>query len=449
MLNPRTLEARRRLNQTLPGSDARAVELWLDAALPWYFQQNWALDFSPVSLFNKSRQIGGSHASAAWAVLTALLGETVTIISKGEREAKEVLDACRRHATMLAKLGSTWACPAGRNYGEGEIMELFSGGRIIALPASSGGRSYSGSVFLDEFGYHGDTDREIWDAAAGSTTLGNKKIRIASTPNGVGNMFHELALDEVQHPTISRHRVTIWDAVKAGYPVDPAALLRDQCLNDKRIFAQLFECSFLDGSEQYIPTEFLQFPCVVSDTRCDEGLYYAGLDLGFVNDLSVLIVLRQDYRKRVWLQQMVCCPRTKWDDQQRIIEESFRDYNWVRLCVDRTGVGLVPTQLLQAKFGTQRVEAVDFTNQSKDLLATGLYQAFADKMIRISDNKELIRDICAIKRTMTVSGAVRYDAPRTAKGHADRAWSLALAIMACSSGPKGALPDWDPYGERL
>src|SRR5208282_3464631 len=118
-------------------------------------------------------------------------------------------------------------------------MELLGGGRVIALPASSGGRSFSGNVFLDEFGYHGDTDQKIWDAAAGSTTLGTKKIRIASTPNGVGNMFHELALDTDRHKSISRHRVTIWDAVKAGYPIDPAVILRDKCLNDPRIFGQL------------------------------------------------------------------------------------------------------------------------------------------------------------------------------------------------------------------
>jgi phage FluMu gp28-like protein len=448
MLTQTTKEARRRLQTTLPGTDARAVALWLDVALPFDYQQNWALDFSPLSLLNKARQIGGSHASAAWCVLAALMGETVTVISVGEREAREVLEACRRHASMLARLGSTWARPAGRTYGEGEVMELLGGGRVIALPASSGGRSFSGNVFLDEFGYHGEADQKIWDAAAGSTTLGTKKIRIASTPNGLGNMFHELATDTDRHRSVSRHRVTIWDAVAAGYPIDPAAILRDKCLNDPRIFGQLYECNFLDGSEQYIPSEFLEFPCVVPDSRCDEGLFYAGLDLGFVNDLSVLIVLRQDYRHRVWLQQMVCCPRTKWEDQQRIIEESFRDYNWTRLCVDRTGVGLVPTQLLQAKYGVQRVEAVDFTNLSKDHLATGLFQAFADKMIRIPKNDELLRDIRSIKRTVTPTGAVRYDAPRTAKGHADRAWSLALAVHACTSSPRGALPDFDPYGGR-
>ena len=89
---------------------------------------------------------------------------------------------------------------------------------------------------------------------------------------------------------------------------------------------------------------------------------------------------------------------------------------------------------------------MDFTNLSKDQLATGLYQAFADKMIRIPKDAELIKDISSIKRTITPTGAVRYDAPRTAKGHADRAWSLALAVYACTNSPRGALPDYDPYG---
>jgi phage FluMu gp28-like protein len=33
---------------------------------------------------------------------------------------------------------------------------------------------------------------------------------------------------------------------------------------------------------------------------------------------------------------------------------------------------------------------------------------------------------------VTESGAIRFDAPRTVDGHADRAWSLALALHACS-----------------
>jgi phage FluMu gp28-like protein len=441
------MAARRRLLATLPSTDARAVELWLDTALPFAYQQDWALDFSPSSLFLASRQIGKTHSSAAWATLRAMLGETVTIISLGEREALEALWSCRAHARMLARLGSVWARPLGRDYGEGDTMELLGGGRVLALPASSGGRSYSGHVLLDEFAYQGATvEQKILDAAVGATTLGSKQVRYTSTHNGPLTLFYELATDTKKHPHISRHRVTIWDAKEQGYPVDPEKLLRDKCNGDKRLFRQLYECEALDGTEQYIPSDLLAFPNVVDDARCFEGLHYAGLDLGFVNDLSCLVILRQDSRRRVWLQKLITCPRTRWEDQMRIVEESFRDFQWTRLCVDRTGVGLVPTQLLQAKFGEQRVEAVDFTNASKDEMATGLYQAFADKMIRIPEIPELVRDISSIKRTITPAGAVRYDAPRTAAGHADRAWALALAIMACSNAPKGPLPDWDPNG---
>jgi phage FluMu gp28-like protein len=45
---------------------------------------------------------------------------------------------------------------------------------------------------------------------------------------------------------------------------------------------------------------------------------------------------------------------------------------------------------------------------------------------------ELVQDLCSIKRTITSMGNVRYDAEHNARGHADRAWALALAIHACT-----------------
>jgi phage FluMu gp28-like protein len=434
--------ARERLLSALPPSDARAVGIWLDTAF-FPFQREWVLDFSPYSVINKSRQIGCSHSKAGWCVLCAMLGETTTIVSRREKDVLEVMEAAERHATLLRDLGSRWAAPLVRGkYTVSGQLRLATGGRLIQDVAESGGRGFSGNVLLDEFGYHGDGDEALYEAAAGATTLGGK-IHIVSTPNGPGNLFHSIVTDEAKWPNFTRHETTIWDAIREGFPIDP-----EDCLaklgGDKRLFGQVYECKFLDGAEQYIPTELID-ACTVSDARCLEGHVYAGLDLGFVNDLSVLAILRQDRRNRVWLQDLIECKRTDWETQQKLIEQSFRDYGWVRLCVDRTGVGRVPVELLQKRFGEQRVEAVDFTTQSKDALATGLYQGFADKMIVIPNMPDLKTDLCSLRRTITPSGAVRYDAPRTSAGHADRAWALALAVFACATTPGGALPDYDPF----
>ena len=41
----------------------------------------------------------------------------------------------------------------------------------------------------------------------------------------------------------------------------------------------------------------------------------------------------------------------------------------------------------------------------------------------------------SIRRIVTKQASVRYDAPNTDKGHADRAWALALAVYAAANRP--------------
>ena len=66
-------------------------------------------------------------------------------------------------------------------------------------------------------------------------------------------------------------------------------------------------------------------------------------------------------------------------------------------------------------------------------MATRLYQSLAEGVLWFSRaDKDVIDDVTSIRRTVTEAGTVRFEAPRTAKGHADRAWALMLAIQASS-----------------
>lgn len=204
---------------------------------------------------------------------------------------------------------------------------------------------------------------------------------------------------------------------------------------DPRLYAQLFECAFLDGAEQYLPTDKILKSVVLSLPSTLVGRRFAGLDVGLKKDLTVLVVAEQDERGIVHIVDLEECQRTKWEEQQSMVERSAAYWNWERLCVDSTGLGAVPCELLQKKLGLMRVEAVPFTQQSKEQLATLLYQSFSDEMIRMLRDPLLIKDLCSIRRLITSTGAVRYDAPHTDDGHADRAWALALALQACAKKP--------------
>jgi phage FluMu gp28-like protein len=417
----------RALRKALPRSEFEPVSAWLTCFYP--FQLRWLLDWSRFAILNKSRKIGGSFSLGASAILWSLFGDTSTVVSIGEREATLVLDHAERHAKVLKALGSSWADSRRTS----TDLTLASGGKVIALPSSSGARGYDGHVILDEYAYH-EHPEKVWDAAAGAITL-KRKLRVCSTPNGVGNLFHTLCTDPKASEGYEHHTVTIDDAIAEGYPIDEADLWR-QAHGDARVFDQMFRCKFLDGAMQYIPSELIQ-AALVEQTGIWDGVYYAGIDVGRVNNLTCLVIVGVDGEGVHWVQIVETRKRTTEDDLHALCALALGSkWGCVRVCIDATGIGAFPAENLQKKFGRQRIEPVSFTQQSKEDMATTLYQRFADKKLRLpSSNRELRDDIASLKRIITSAGNVRYDAPATERGHADRAWALALALHGCSKPP--------------
>ncbi|MGI9117204.1 MAG: hypothetical protein ACR2JV_06180 [Gaiellales bacterium] len=429
---------RARFRATLPPAEFAALNSWLSCFYP--YQLRWLLDWGRFALLLKARQLGASHTVAGDGVLWgAFLGETTTVISVGEREALEVLDKAERHARVLERLGSRWA----RATRKGQELRFVDGGRVVALPATSGGRSYSGNVILDEFAYQQRPD-DVWDGAA-AVVLHGYKLRVISTPNGVGNLFHKLWTDPKAHEGYSRHRVTIDEARADGLPIDDAECWK-MSRGDPRVYDQLFRCAFLDNDAQYIPSAEIT-ACSSSDLYVHDGDCYAGLDIGRTNDLTVLVVVKVDADGVRVVQRVESRKRTSQGDLDDMVERAFADYGVRRLCVDATGIGAFPAEAMQRRYGRRRVEPVVFTLASKEDLATGLSTAFFDRSVRLPATDAALRgaepgtadmlrdDLCSIRRIVTSAGNVRYDAPHTDAGHADRAWALALALHACRTPP--------------
>lgn len=443
-----------RYRRALPAHECRALEAWLGTF--YRFQLDWLLEPSNEAISNKARQIGLSHTTSAVGVVWgAFHGETTTIISVGELESGEVLSKARAHAEVLQRLGSQMARMSRRSATQ---VAFESGGRILALP-STGGRSFSGNVFLDEYAYQ-EHAAKVWDAAAAVTLLGGK-LRVVSTPNGVGNEYEKLWRDTADGGKLAhrwaRHEIPIERAIADGYPVDMAKCW-SIAKGDARLFDQLFRCQFLNNAAQYLPTESVD-ACSSDDLYTHEGEYYAGLDIGRTVDRTVLIVVRAAPGGVRVVQHIETCRRTSADELEAMVARAFQRFDLRRLCVDSSGLGAFPAERMQRKHGRMRVEPVTFTQASKEDLATGLYSAFTERTVKIAKTDDaglaagtatgLRRDLCAIRREITSAGNVRYDAPHTDEGHADSAWALALALHACS-GPgrrKHEIPDHRPQPE--
>ena len=94
----------------------------------------------------------------------------------------------------------------------------------------------------------------------------------------------------------------------------------------------------------------------------------------------------------------------------------------------------------QAKFGKYKFELVTFTAKVKEALAYPVRGRMEHRRLRIPHDPKIRADLRAVTKQTTAAGNIRFTAERTADGHSDRFWALALGIHAASA-PQSA---WRP-----
>ena len=128
-----------------------------------------------------------------------------------------------------------------------------------------------------------------------------------------------------------------------------------------------------------------------------------------------------------------------------------------RACIDATGIGMQLAEEAQQDFGKFRVEPVWFTNTSKERMAYELHRLVDEKELIIPRDVTIREDLHSVKKTVTVSNNIRFDAERSEQGHADRFWAAALAgeaaknysgpVEVASSGERSATKLLDGFGK--
>ncbi len=111
-----------------------------------------------------------------------------------------------------------------------------------------------------------------------------------------------------------------------------------------------------------------------------------------------------------------------------------------RVAIDATGMGAPLAESLAQEFGA-RVEPVIFTAAVKEDLAYRTKRRMESGLTVLPDSREIRRAFSAVKKFVTVSGNVRFDAARTDAGHADEFWAKALADLAADVRPTSRLSD--------
>jgi phage FluMu gp28-like protein len=200
--------------KTFSKRDARECKP-IEQLLP--YQKTWVRDGARWKFGLMARQVGKDFASAFEGIKDCVLAETEgrridwLIAAPSERQSLESLQKWKEWAEefelSISDLEET------RESGSESLLRAASicfpgGSRVIAVPGKPDTvRGFSANVLMTEFAFFENPDA-TWRALLPSVTNsinGVKKVRIITTPNGIGNKAHDIWVKNWSpHPALSR-----------------------------------------------------------------------------------------------------------------------------------------------------------------------------------------------------------------------------------------------------
>ena len=217
----------------------------------------------------KSRQTGISTLSAGYALWKMIFNSdfNVLVIATKQDVAKNLVTKVR----VMHELLPTWL-KNGSMEDNKLSLRLTNGSQIKAIASSpDAGRSEALSLLIfDEAAFIDDID-DIWVAAQSTLSTGGSCIAL-STPNGVGNWFHQtwLGAEESRNP---------FNTIRLHWTVHPE---RDQKWRDEqekllgpKKAAQECDCDFVSSGETVIEPETLMF---YKETYIQDPIEKGGFD---------------------------------------------------------------------------------------------------------------------------------------------------------------------------
>lgn len=379
---------------------------------------------SPRRIVLKARQIGFSQAFALEALYRAITQPeaTILLVSRSQDLAVNLLRYCYLTYNALADV------PTTTKANESE-MGFGNGSRIKSIPANrSTGRGFAATdVYLDEFGY-ADYAEDIYQSVSPTVSQGGR-LTIGSTPNGVGNLFHQLYLagEGFERFTVPWHQCPAYytDAERqAGVPPEQSAwYLQERPKYTAQQWAAEFECDFVGSGAVVFSQDAIDAAEVgaVGDQPPQSGRRYMTIvDVGRRQDATVIntVDITEEPYQRVAHERLERVPYPII--QQRI------DARWARyggmLIVESNGVGDPVIENLDApatpfvttaKSKTQAIQAFQLLLEHRRFKAKWTAQERKELTLYQWDDAQLVQD-CVMALAI---GAPSMDRP------AIRVWS--------------------------
>ena len=268
---------------------------------PYPYQADFLASYvAPRRIVVKARQIGFSQVFALEALYAAIHEPetTILLVSRSGDLAVNLLRYCyQTHANLRA-------APTLIKENESE-MGFSNGSRIKSLPANrSTGRGFvARRVYLDEFAY-ADYAAHIYQSVVPTLSQGGN-LTIGSTPNGGGNLFHQLALgsDGFIRFTVPWHHCPAYytdDERAAGIAPEQSAWYRqERPAFTAQQWAAEYECDFAgSGLNLFSAADIDRAACPYDPPTA--GQWLTTVDVGRRRDATVINtfdVSRTPYRR--------------------------------------------------------------------------------------------------------------------------------------------------------
>jgi len=403
----------------------------------------------------KSRQVGFSWIMAAECMARSHMRpqHKATIISYNLGDATEKI----RYAKALADtLPASFRKKLVEDSKTAISFEAPNGSmsRIVSWP-SKAPRGRGGDIYLDELSHY-QHDESVY---GGSTALISRhpeaQLTVCSTPAGRRGTFWAIAKQETnkKYPNYMRLRVPWWlsryfsrrpelaasdpGIYRMSTPERIERYGREEILEQYESllledFQQEFECAYVDEAHSFFPWELIlacakEIPLEDGADGWDvHGRLTGGYDVGRVRDLSAMTIV-EEVNGHFFPRYVNTWARRSFEEQYLTCVEALDTLPIAKFRVDANGIGMQLAEDLVSRFG-ERVEAVNFTPQNKELWATDVKVMLERRQMTLPKHRDLLTQMHAIRRTLGSGGRPRFDAERNAGHHGDLFWSLALAV---------------------
>jgi phage FluMu gp28-like protein len=310
------------------------------------------------------------------------------------------------------------------------MVQFENGSRIIALPCSENLlRGYTAHmVICDEAAFM--PEEVITQVLFPMLSTTDGYAIFLSTPWGRDHFFYRAFMN----PSYSVHKVRSEEC-----PLIKPEFLEEMRRNMTReAYLMEYEAEFVEALNSYFPQDLIR-GCVERAQRLGlelhtslegeypRGEYYAGLDLGKLQDYSVLSVVRvdSDVVKLVYMHEFPL--ETPYSKVIGYLVRADKRFNFMRVLVDQTGVGEPVVEEVKSQ-GVRRAEGIKFTTETKERLLSNLKLLMEQERLALPYDRRLCQQINEQRYEYTKNGHIRFSHPE--RSHDDMLWSLALACYA-------------------